>query len=114
MVHPGFSFANDHLSWIGPHRQDPITLNITPDEIWTDDPRSRTAEELKSLKDLAKELGGEVYCEGEPLTDASAGASSRGKTALGLLIAVLAAPFLFLWAIIRLPWVIWQIKRGAK
>ena len=107
------TFASDHLTWIRPNTADPITLNITSDEIWTDDPRSTTVGELTFLKDLAKELRAEVYCEGEPMTDPAV-TPTPAKTTLGVLVVVVTAPVLLAWAIIRLPWVIWQIKRRSK
>ncbi len=77
-----------------------------------------TGEGLDFLKHLAKTLGAAVYCEGEPLADTSwiadQPAVTLAKTALGMLVVVLTAPFLFVWAIIRLPWVLWQITRGTK
>lgn len=111
-------FATERLIWTLPNATDPITLNITPNEIWTDDPRSTGSGELSFLKDFAKELRAEVYCEGEPLTDDSAVAHQQPgapvNTILAALAVVLTAPFLLVWAIIRLPWVLWQIKRGTK
>jgi len=114
----GLSFAGDQLNWTSPGTGTSITLNVTPDEIWTDAPNMTTGEGLDFLKHLAKTLGAAVYCEGEPLTDLSSitdqVAVTPAKTALGLLFVVLAAPFLFVWVIIRLPWALWHIKRGTK
>ncbi len=114
----GLSFAGDRLNWTSPGTSASITFNVTPDEIWTDAPNMATGEGLDFLKHLAKTLGAAVYCEGEPLADppsiAGQPAVTPAKTALGLLLVVLTAPFLLVWAIIRLPWVLWQIKRGTK
>jgi hypothetical protein len=117
-AHRDLSLTTSHLTWIGPSKEDPITLNITPDEIWTDDPRSTVGGALDFLRSLAKELRGEVYCEGEPLADEGTletqQSATPAKTFLGVLGVMLAAPFLLVWVIIRLPWVLWQIKRRTK
>ena len=111
---PGLSLSADHLTWVQPSGVEPFTLNITTDELWTDDPRFTTVEHLDVLRGLAKDLRAEVYCEGEPLTDIATAPSAPGKTMLGLLFVVIAAPFIFAWFIITLPWVLWRIKRGVK
>jgi hypothetical protein len=117
-LHPEFSLEGELLTWTDPSSQHTLTMNVTPDEIWTDHPAVRSNEVIVVLCALAKTLGANVYDEeGQDLSEAAAGVEhpvSRTAAALGLAGTVVLAPFILLMALVRLPWVLWKIMRASK
>jgi hypothetical protein len=117
---PGFSLDGEFLIWTNPTSHHALTMNITPEEIWTDDPVVRSREVIIILRSLAMTLGAGIYGEeGEDLSEAAQAAAaaqpaSRSAVALGLAGTVFLAPFVVLLALVRLPWVLWKIMRASK
>jgi hypothetical protein len=94
-----------------------LHLNVENDEAWTDGSGEWLADAaLAKLRSLAIVLEARLLGEeGEDITSASPEVSTErvGKLSatLGAVLAVVLLPLLALFALIRLPWVLWRVTR---
>ncbi|HRE12689.1 MAG TPA: hypothetical protein PLD37_00675 [Usitatibacteraceae bacterium] len=117
-VHPGLVLEGQRLSWSSPKSQAKLTLNVSPRELWTDGlTPQNSAEQTRFLADLARTLDAQLVGEeGEvlfPEPEESA-LGSAAKSAAGGVLTVLALPFVLVFALVRLPWVLWKLRDRLK
>ncbi|MFN3987714.1 MAG: hypothetical protein ACK4KV_19655 [Rhodocyclaceae bacterium] len=101
---------------------DPVLfLNVEEDEAWTDGSSMWLSEPaLGSLRGLASQLHARVFSEdNEDITlrcsfDEDTPPKTTGKlaTVLGGLLSLVLLPVLLIVAVVRLPWILWQITRA--
>jgi hypothetical protein len=92
-----------------------LFINLSENNLWTDGGRGWTTESaIAKLQQLAARLNSRIVGEeGEDLTEVSAPAQGRTGVAAGagVLLTLLFLPLVLLFAIIRLPWLLWTVAR---
>ena len=107
-------------AWQSPGSDESVHLNIEESSLWTDSyPASQIDTVLPKLRELALALSAEVIGEeGEVLTSpeelpppASPGVLSM---AFGLIIMLVALPFMAIMFVVRVPYILWQVFRATR
>jgi hypothetical protein len=102
---------------VAPHDEE-LFINRDENELWTDGSRRwRSDDALQKLRTIAERLEARVFseeageitlCEEEP----GSPSSSPLMVALGLCMSAVLLPLLLILALLRLPWILWQITRN--
>lgn len=96
-----------------------LFLNVEENEAWTDggaawleDPAIGELRQLAAMLDaqMLDETGGQLTFASDSAAEAP-GAASKASIALGAILTLALAPLLILFALLRLPWVLWRVAR---
>ena len=105
-------------SWADPASGAGFTLTFRQEELSTEGRLNMDGEaSITKLRELAQSLDAQVYGEeGENLTEAVVASKSMGpwSVAGGIVVTVLFFPFVTLFLLVRLPWLVWKFLRTTK
>lgn len=117
-AHESLSVGRSVLTWSNAEGVS-VELFVAPRELRADRIPSAVIDEvLGVLRAIARELDARVVGEeGEDLTHGELTPSPPGspwRVLLGGIVAVVAIPLMLLFALVRLPWVLWKARRSLK